>query len=225
VEVVARDSLRDGFSVCIDRTNIDQSQRAHWIRIAREFPNTPVWIIVFDTPYDVCASRLQQRISHPTISSVEQGLSILAKFALQYRPPTADEGFERIIWLKPSDTKRDHSVLDVSMILERVRSSAVVSHSAPVRTSWAERRHTSGRGFQTRVDEKHSARSRSSLFGTPWERRTGAIVQTQSSDTGQRLPVSAVESGDIDEAGADYDTQNSPPLGEARYLSDSLGVD
>lgn len=30
-------------------------QRSHWIGIAREFPGTPVWVIVFDTPYDVSA--------------------------------------------------------------------------------------------------------------------------------------------------------------------------
>jgi hypothetical protein len=28
-------------------------QRSHWINIAREFPGTSIWVIVFDTPYDV----------------------------------------------------------------------------------------------------------------------------------------------------------------------------
>ena len=29
------------------------SQRSYWIQIAQEFPGTRVWVIVFDTPYDV----------------------------------------------------------------------------------------------------------------------------------------------------------------------------
>ena len=68
VERLARESLNGGFSVCIDRTNFDiawvtlktvtgriltrdeNRQRSHWIRIAREFPEIAIWVIVFDTP-------------------------------------------------------------------------------------------------------------------------------------------------------------------------------
>ncbi len=32
---------------------LHSSQRAYWINIAREFPGTSVWVIVFDTPYEV----------------------------------------------------------------------------------------------------------------------------------------------------------------------------
>ncbi|KAJ7050540.1 P-loop containing nucleoside triphosphate hydrolase protein [Mycena amicta] len=60
VELLARNSLRQG-SVVIDRTNFDPEQRAHWIRIAAESPGTQVWVLVFDTPKDVCATRLRTR--------------------------------------------------------------------------------------------------------------------------------------------------------------------
>ncbi|KAF5316381.1 hypothetical protein D9619_006123 [Psilocybe cf. subviscida] len=53
VEQLARECLQDGLSVCVDRTNFNAAQRAYWIDIAREFPGTKVWVIVFDTPYDV----------------------------------------------------------------------------------------------------------------------------------------------------------------------------
>ncbi|TFY75265.1 hypothetical protein EWM64_g8745, partial [Hericium alpestre] len=53
VETAARHSLQQGLSVCVDRTNADASQRAHWINIAREFPGTPIWVLFFDTPYYV----------------------------------------------------------------------------------------------------------------------------------------------------------------------------
>jgi len=62
VEVAVRQALTEGLSVCVDRTNVDPTQRAHWINIAREFPGTRVGIIVFDTPYNVCASRLHTRM-------------------------------------------------------------------------------------------------------------------------------------------------------------------
>lgn len=53
VEHLARDSLSQGLSVCIDRTNFNESQRSYWIDIAHEFPGTAIWVIVFDTPYEV----------------------------------------------------------------------------------------------------------------------------------------------------------------------------
>ena len=75
VEALTQQSLREGLSVVIDRTNFDErcarflwwryivlnvclllrldSQRATWIRIARSVPGTLVWVIVFDTPYEV----------------------------------------------------------------------------------------------------------------------------------------------------------------------------
>jgi len=39
-------------------THETSSQRSHWISIAREFPGTTVWVIVFDTPYDVSSNPL-----------------------------------------------------------------------------------------------------------------------------------------------------------------------
>lgn len=73
VETLARQTLELGLSACIDRTNFDAQwvhngqlcepqlnqsiparQRAHWIRIARDF-SVPVWVLVFDTPVQVCA--------------------------------------------------------------------------------------------------------------------------------------------------------------------------
>ncbi|KAF4594181.1 hypothetical protein EYR40_008984 [Pleurotus pulmonarius] len=52
VESLARSCLQQGLNVCIDRTNFNEPQRAYWINIAREFPGTSVWVIVFDTPYE-----------------------------------------------------------------------------------------------------------------------------------------------------------------------------
>ncbi|KAF9054581.1 AAA domain-containing protein, partial [Panaeolus papilionaceus] len=101
VEQLARESLNQGLSVCIDRTNFNAVQRSYWTRIANEFPETEIWVLVFDTPYETCAARLQTRTSHPTITDPEQGLSILARFASDFEFPHPQEGFDRIAYLKP----------------------------------------------------------------------------------------------------------------------------
>jgi len=125
VERFVRSYLTQGLSVCVDRTNIDTTQRSHWINIAREFKGSRVWCIVFDTPINVCADRLQTRRYHPTIKSPEQGVAILHRFASEFEPPNFEEGLDRIFYLShtthpsPRFTKGD-----LTSILERVRDSA-----------------------------------------------------------------------------------------------------
>ncbi|KAJ7493460.1 P-loop containing nucleoside triphosphate hydrolase protein [Mycena galericulata] len=126
VEYVSREALRNGSSVCIDRTNFDPSQRAHWIRIAREVPGTLIWVIVFDTPEEVCAARLRTRTGHPTIHDPEAALSILERFSSQYRAPSEDEGYDRIIYLKPSEQEISYSHSSLATILHRVRDAPSV---------------------------------------------------------------------------------------------------
>ena len=38
-------------------THETRRQRSHWIDMAREFPGTAVWAIVFDIPYEVSAKK------------------------------------------------------------------------------------------------------------------------------------------------------------------------
>ncbi|KAF8159796.1 AAA domain-containing protein [Crassisporium funariophilum] len=127
VENLTRQSLGQGLSVCIDRTNFNASQRSYWIEIAREFPETVAWVIVFDTPYESCVDRLQKRTSHPTIKSLEQGLSVLSRFAHDFQYPAPHEGYHRILYVKPSDHPYAvYSRSDIAAILLRVRDSRPV---------------------------------------------------------------------------------------------------
>jgi len=127
VENLARNELRTGMSVCIDRTNFNPPQRAYWIKIAGEFPGTLIWLIVFDTPYETCAARLRERISHPTIKGPEQGLSVLARFANDFQYPHPDEGYNRIVYLGTADQPGlTYSRSQVSNILQRLWDSAPV---------------------------------------------------------------------------------------------------
>ncbi|KIJ55381.1 hypothetical protein M422DRAFT_23979 [Sphaerobolus stellatus SS14] len=122
VEVLATDCLAQGYSVCIDRTNFNQSQRQHWIDIARSFPNTTIWALIFDTPYEVCASRLETRTGHPTITSPKLGLSVLERFSSDYVPPTSNEDFDRIKTIPPHSTGK-YTREEIQSILDSVRDS------------------------------------------------------------------------------------------------------
>ncbi|KAF9462951.1 P-loop containing nucleoside triphosphate hydrolase protein [Collybia nuda] len=124
VERLARETLAQGLSVCIDRTNFNVTQRSYWIEIAREFPGTSIWVIVFDTPYHICAARLQTRTFHPTIKNPEQGTSVLSRFAADFEQPSPHEGYDRVISLKHTDHLSPvYSRSDIAAILRRVYDS------------------------------------------------------------------------------------------------------
>ncbi|KAI0646648.1 AAA domain-containing protein [Trametes meyenii] len=131
VESLARRSLRNGLSVCIDRTNFDESQRATWISLAREYSPVQPWIIVFDTPYEICAARIEERAGHPTITSPELGIQVLKRFQSQYQPPMPHEGYTRILHLKPADCPDSgYSEADVREVMRRLCESSEVVQAA-----------------------------------------------------------------------------------------------
>ncbi|KIK83710.1 hypothetical protein PAXRUDRAFT_832026 [Paxillus rubicundulus Ve08.2h10] len=124
VEDLAYQTLREGGSPCIDRTNFNAQQRSYWTTIARVFPGTSISVIVFDTPYNVCASRLQRRTSHPTIKDVRQGMSVLRRLASDFQLPSSDEDYDHIMYLQTSDHPRaDYTRNEVLSILERLKVS------------------------------------------------------------------------------------------------------
>ncbi|KAF8899607.1 AAA domain-containing protein [Gymnopilus junonius] len=133
VEQLAIETLNQGLSVCVDRTNFNAMQRSYWIDIAREFPGTAVWVIVFDTPYEVCAARLQTRTFHPTITSPELGMSVLSRFAADFEHPAPHEGYERILYVKPSDHPFPvYTRSDITSILQRVQNTPLIVSDTPL---------------------------------------------------------------------------------------------
>ncbi|ETW79084.1 hypothetical protein HETIRDRAFT_240447, partial [Heterobasidion irregulare TC 32-1] len=138
VENLARRSLHEGLSVCIDRTNVDASQRCHWVNIAYEFPGTATWVLFFDTPFDVCAARIEKRMDHPTIKDVDTGRRVLARFASTFEDPSTHEGFDRILKVKPSDHLSSmYTRGDILDILHRVQTSPPPDFSASPSSSRA----------------------------------------------------------------------------------------
>ncbi|KAI0044531.1 hypothetical protein FA95DRAFT_253892 [Auriscalpium vulgare] len=172
VEGAARAALREGLSVCVDRTNIDATQRAHWINIAHEFPGVPAWILLFDTPYNVCAERLQLRHDHPTIRDAAAGLRILARFASEVAPPAPSEGHERLLALAPAQLPPAgaYSRADVRAVLHRVRDAP------PSRGGHGVERSVGGGRGRARVDAR-SPYARSSYRGA----HTGYAARGSSS--------------------------------------------
>ncbi|KAI6016001.1 AAA domain-containing protein [Pisolithus microcarpus] len=153
VEELARQTLREGLSPCIDRTNFNAVQRSYWTNIARAFPRTTISVIVFDTPYHVCASRLQHRASHPTIKDPQHGVSILANFASQFQLPSPEEGYDHILYLKPSDHPSPEYTRDeILSILTQLRASAGETGIAvqPRRLFETRGSHSVSRGGSTR---------------------------------------------------------------------------
>ncbi|KAA1468767.1 P-loop containing nucleoside triphosphate hydrolase protein [Dentipellis sp. KUC8613] len=131
VEALARQSLREGYSVCIDRTNADAGQRAHWLDIASEFPGTPAWVLYFDTPYNVCAARLQNRINHPTITSVPEGIRVLRSFSSTFQAPMPHEGHERLLRMTPNEHPNDfYTREDVIATMHALRDSPPIERAA-----------------------------------------------------------------------------------------------
>lgn len=73
---------------CVAALLIRTRQRATWIRIAREFPGTDVWVLVFDTPYAVCAQRLRERKSLPFLYTQRRASEpVQARTTRRSRPP------------------------------------------------------------------------------------------------------------------------------------------
>ncbi|KAF7370845.1 hypothetical protein MSAN_00718200 [Mycena sanguinolenta] len=168
VEHLARLSLRNGSSVCIDRTNFDASDptgsklHASFQELQFGFLSSilqKMWVLyVFnhlrllglndDFLADLCLSssnasvifigwaafhsdklRLLLGTEHPTIKNPEDALSILDRFSSQYRPPSEEEGYDRILYLQPSEQEVEYSHSSLAAILQRIRDAPAVTPS------------------------------------------------------------------------------------------------
>jgi hypothetical protein len=67
--------------------------------------------------------------NHPTITTVEQGLDVLSRFAADFEYPSPYEGYHRILSVKPEDTRLNYTRSDIAAILQRVRDSSLIGSS------------------------------------------------------------------------------------------------
>lgn len=114
-ETQTKAALLDGRDVVIDRCNFDRTQRAHWVTLGKS-RHCPIGVIVFQTPLQVCISRVMARKGHPTLAGNSAlSESIVKRMYSQFKAPTADEGIDfcRIVDRKANavDVARDLGLL------------------------------------------------------------------------------------------------------------------
>lgn len=110
--------------------------------------------IKFFFAYKLMYSRLALGTSHPTIKSVEQGLYVLSRFAADFEEPIPQEGYDRIISLKPADHLSPvYSRSEVAAILQRLYDSSPLVSAVkynPSRTTQPFQGSRSVRGYPYR---------------------------------------------------------------------------
>jgi len=63
-------------------------------------------------------------VDHPTIKDFEHASQVLGRFCSQFRYPQPDEGYEKIMYLKPSDHPSDHwSPVEIAAVLSKLEES------------------------------------------------------------------------------------------------------
>ncbi|CAO1631775.1 unnamed protein product [Parajaminaea phylloscopi] len=124
VESFVLRSLQEGKNVVVDRTNVDPSQRATWLRLAlqhqeRSPTRAPVRVdaLVFETPVAECEVRLRQRTDHETLHHPDQALRVLYSFARELQPPTLSEGFHTVTAVQSHQMPRKPTQDDTHRIL------------------------------------------------------------------------------------------------------------
>lgn len=92
----AKAFLNAGYSVIIDRCNVDKKQRQYWIRLANEY-KAQLECIVFRPHVDICSINAESRKGHPNFpTDPDKIYEVIKKFNDSYEPPTKEEGFKSI---------------------------------------------------------------------------------------------------------------------------------
>ena len=103
VERAARDALRRGCSVVVDRMHLTADQRAHFVAIATECA-VPCHALLLAPPLSEMESRVRHRTDHPGNVEGERGVGVLRGSAKKTTAPRYAEGFELVsVAHRPAD--------------------------------------------------------------------------------------------------------------------------
>ena len=98
----------------------------------------PILYLLTDSECKVCLTRLKEREDHPTITSYDLAVEVLARFSSDFVPPSPDEGYEKILYLKSSDyTSTTYSNADILKILQDLDNSPPVTKQTAAHVSFA----------------------------------------------------------------------------------------
>ncbi|GJJ68534.1 hypothetical protein EMPS_00880 [Entomortierella parvispora] len=106
-------------SVIIDRCNFDADQRKVWVGLAQQLSVPEIDVIIMDTEFYHCKTRILARSNHPTQVEGANGVDVLHKFLDMMTLPTYFEGFTRIMRVEPQPTT-EYSTEAVKEIMERL---------------------------------------------------------------------------------------------------------
>ena len=88
-----------GGRVLLDRCNTDSTDRKRWLALASTWAKAPV-CVWFDYDPDLCTSRAQRRIGHPTLPPGNRVRSAVSHMRKMFVRPRLDEGFQAIAILR-----------------------------------------------------------------------------------------------------------------------------
>ncbi|OAY74302.1 Transcription factor bHLH140 [Ananas comosus] len=90
----AADALREGKSVLLDRCNLEQEQRADFVKLGGS--RADVHAVVLDLPAKVCISRSVNRTGHEGNLQGGKAAAVVNRMLQKKEPPKLSEGFSRI---------------------------------------------------------------------------------------------------------------------------------
>jgi predicted kinase len=97
------DLLEQGKSVIIDRCNVNEEQRSHWIQAALYHGVKTITGIVLEVDSEEALARIHLRQDHPTIKldmELDKKREIVSKFYNTYQPPRLSEGFSSVTFVR-----------------------------------------------------------------------------------------------------------------------------
>jgi predicted kinase len=122
-EHVARDNLKKGKSIIVDRCNFDIQQRNVWIKLASEFSVTDIRCLYFKIPLNICKQRITVREDHPTIPKGDSGIQIIDSFSGLFVAPSIFEGFTQILAVE-NDEEIELAVSNLSPLPQKIEEKA-----------------------------------------------------------------------------------------------------
>lgn len=99
VEYAVADALNKGQNVVVDRCNFDETQRAHFVKIAHAKGVKDVYCVWLNhVPLEECQKRVKTRTNHPGLNGNENKDTdaIVSKVAADLTAPSTAEGLSQV---------------------------------------------------------------------------------------------------------------------------------
>jgi DNA 3'-phosphatase len=114
VEEATRQALKDGKSVVVDRTHLNEEQRSYFVEIAKEC-KVKVHAILLQPPKDVVVKRVRERNNHPAGVEGDRGVRLALASLEKVVVPKYQEGFDLV-----SCTGTETGVIRLSQLYQRI---------------------------------------------------------------------------------------------------------